>query len=336
MVRMLLAASVIGLLAAVPLPTTKKPDTFRNPLKVNGADPWLQWHDGEYYLTTTTGTDIRMRHAKKIGDLRQAKDTVVWQDSTPGRAAHIWATEFFYLDGENGKRWYGYYTASDDRDDHHRMYVIESEGSSPLGPYHFKGKVLTDPKDEFYAIDGSVISLPNGDHYFVWCGRPSKAGQGIYIQKMKNPWTLEGERQYLEADGFGVEWVREGPVALVRNGRVFLIYSMCPADTPDYRLGMLVASDQANLADAKSWKQHPEVVFARNDEAKVYGPGHNSFFRSPDGKEDWIVYHAKVGTERTYADRTARAQKFTWNADGTPNFGVPISTEVEIPVPSGE
>ena len=85
-----------------------------------------------------------------------------------------------------------------------------------------------------------------------------------------------------------------------------------------------------------AWKQHPQPVFTRNDAAKVYGPGHNSFFRSPDGREYWITYHAKTTTGRSYADRTARAQKFTWDADGSPRFGEPIGTGVLLAPPSGE
>jgi hypothetical protein len=34
--------------------------------------------------------------------------------------------------------------------------------------------------------------------------------------------------------------------------------------------------------------------------------------------------------------RTTRVQKFTWNADGTPNFGVPVSLDTALTVPSGE
>jgi GH43 family beta-xylosidase len=39
-------------------------------------------------------------------------------------------------------------------------------------------------------------------------------------------------------------------------------------------------------------------VFQTSEENGVYAPGHNSFFTSPDGKEDWILYHAntKPGT----------------------------------------
>src|SRR5690606_7750857 len=99
---------------------------------------------------------------------------------------------------------------------------------------------------------------------------------------------------------------------LRRNGRIFLVYSMCGANEPDYRLGMLVADEDADLTDPDSWTQHPEVAFSRNDEAGLYGPGHNFFFKSPDGTQDWIVYHAKTSTQITYADRTARAQPFTW------------------------
>lgn len=309
---------------------------FRNPLKREGADPWLVYHDNWYYLATTTGVDVRVRRAQRLSELKDAPDRVVWKDETPSRSRHIWAPEFHRLDDGDGPRWFLYYTASDNVDANHRLYVAEGTGDDPFGPYTFKAKLLTDPKDEHYAIDGTVLEMPGGGRYFLWCGRPSPAGQGLYIAKMANSWTLEGPRTYLPADGFGCDRIREGPVPLIRNGKVFLIYSACPADTPDYKLGMLVADADSDPLDAASWSQHPAPVFERNDAAGVYGPGHNFFFKSPDGKEDWIIYHAKSGTARTYADRTTRAQRFTWNADGTPDFGRPLPLDAEIPPPSGE
>ena len=41
---------------------------------------------------------------------------------------------------------------------------------------------------------------------------------------------------------------------------------------------------------ADSWTKSPSPVFQGTDE--VFSPGHNTFFKSPDGTEDWIVYHA--------------------------------------------
>nr|MBA3868849.1 AbfB domain-containing protein [Anaerolineae bacterium] len=110
--------------------------------------------------------------------------------------------------------------------------------------------------------------------------------------------------------------------------------SFCATD--DYKLGMLTYNG-GDVLDAKSWDKNPEPVFQRSDDNKVYGPGHNGFFKSPDGKEDWIVYHANDNPgDGCVGKRTTRVQKFTWNTDGTPNFGTPVSTTMDIPNPSGD
>jgi GH43 family beta-xylosidase len=313
---------------------TAQDATFRNPLKRGaGADPWMTCHDGWYYLATTTGGDVRLRRARHLAEMIEATDQVVWQDSDPSRNRDVWAPEFHRLETANGPRWFLYYTASDGQEPHHRMYVAES--SELMGPYSFKAKLLTDPDDRLYAIDGTVLKMASGN-YFIWCGRPSPAGQGLYLSRMENPWTLTGPRMYLPADGFGCQHVREGPAALHHGDRTFLVYSACAADTPDYKLGMLSIDPKADPMNPKSWRQHSDPVFTRDDDAKVYGPGHNSFFQSLDGKEDWIAYHAKTGITRTYADRLARAQRFIWNPDGTPHFGKPLPLDADIREPSGE
>ena len=337
---MLGLCSLLSVASAQSRPTvsTTAASTFRNPLKQDGADPWMTHYNGWYYLTTTTAVDIKMRRARRLSELAKALDQVVWKDDTPTRFRDIWASEFHLLDSGNGLRWYGYYTASDGKngDANHRMYVIESAGTDPMGPYTFKSQLQTDPDNAHYSIDGTVLKLPNGALYFAWCGRPSPTGQGLYLARMTNPWTTTGPRIYLNADGFGCNFVREGPEFLQRDGKVLLIYSMCGASTPDYKLGMLVADANSDLMNPASWKQHPELLFARVDQHGVFGPGHNYFFKSPDGKEDWIVYHAKSSIADTYGDRSTRAQRFTWKADGTPDFGLPLPVTTDIPVPSGE
>jgi GH43 family beta-xylosidase len=35
-------------------------------------------------------------------------------------------------------------------------------------------------------------------------------------------------------------------------------------------------------------------------------------------------------------NRSTRAQKFTWNTDGTPNFGTPVRLGTTLTAPSGE
>ena len=79
-------------------------------------------------------------------------------------------------------------------------------------------------------------------------------------------------------------------------------------------------------------EKNPEPVFKQSPENKVYAPGHNSFFKSPSGKQDWILYHANDAPGLGCSDkRSPRMQPFTWNADGTPHFGEPVkegSTEI--------
>lgn len=329
-----LAAPLQGVVGLAPAPTR----TFQNPLKEDGADPCLFFHDGYYYLSTTTARDVKLRRAKRLGDLKGAPDVQVWKDTDPSRDRDIWAPEFHLLDAKDGTgpRWYLYYTASAGPEPSHRMYVAQSAGTDPMGPYTFKAKIKTDAEDAQYAIDGTVLQKPNGELVFAWCGRPSPHGQGIYISKMTNPWTTVGERTSLETSGFGDVPVREGPEFLMHGDTVYLVYSMCDASTPDYRLGALVAKVGSDLSQSGSWTQYPKLLMARVDQNSVWGTGHNFFFKSPDGKEDWNAYHAKTSTDRTFGDRSTRAQPVRWNADGTPDFGIPVAYGEPVPVPSGE
>ena len=69
------------------------------------------------------------------------------------------------------------------------------------------------------------------------------------------------------------------------------------------------------------WPRDLHPFFRQNPEAGVYATGHNGFFQSPDGK-DWIIYHANSQKNQGCGpQRSPRIQPFTWNPDGTPNFG---------------
>lgn len=309
-------------------PTTP-PGKFQNPLNP-GPDPYLEFYDGNYYLTTTQGDAIRMWKAPTLAGLKTASPVTVWRDDNPARNRGLWAPEFHFITN----RWYLYYTAmsADNNDENHRMHVLESAGTDPLGPYTYKGR-LFNPANDHYAIDGTVFKNPgDGRWYFLWAAHP---GHVLTIARLANPWTLETNAVVIPAVGFGCEEVREGPQVLVHGEKLFLVYSACDTGKPDYMLGMLIAATNADLLNPASWKQYPQPVFTRNDAAGVFGPGHNGFFKSPDSTEDWIVYHAKTSSAYTYRGRTTRAQKFTWRADGTPDFGRPLPLAAVLDEPSG-
>lgn len=115
--------------------------------------------------------------------------------------------------------------------------------------------------------------------------------------------------------------VREAPVFLYGNGRIWITYFACDTGKPHYQpwlVSMPLTSDP--LVPGNS-QQHQGPVFSRADDRGDYERGHHAFFRSPDDTEDRIPYHAKTTSAYTYSDRTTRAQKFTCCADGFPDFG---------------
>lgn len=321
-------------------------ETFTNPLFPSGADPWSIYKDGYYYYTHTTGKDLTIWKTRSLTALKTAKKKTVWKP--PAQTIYskqIWAPELHFIDG----KWYMYFAADDGVNENHRMYVIENASVDPLeGEWIFKGKVA-DPSDK-WAIDGSVFRH-KGQLYMVWSGweGDENGRQDIYISKMKDPLTIEGNRVRLSTPTYDWELhgdlndplnpphvaVNEGPQLLKHDDRLFLIYSASGCWTDYYSLGMLSFTGDSDLLDASKWEKHPELVFTQTPENEVYAPGHNSFFKSPDGTEDWILYHANSASGQGCGkDRSPRAQKFKWKDNGTPDFGVPVKTGIDIPVPS--
>ena len=276
-----------------------------------------------------------MRKASTIADLKRATPKTIWEDLNPVRCCNYWAPEFFLLNGPNGLRWYGYYSGGPSSCcDNQRIHVIESAGLDPMGPYIYKGQLKDSTDDR--TIDASVLQL-NGSLYLLFAGRIG-SDQRIYIAPMQDPWTLSGDRVLLSAPTYGWERenrnVNQGPAALQHNGKTFIVYSASYCGGSGYKLGMLTYTG-ANPLQTSSWNKSPVPVLQGTDE--VFSPGHNTFFKSPDGTEDWIAYHANDSASGSCdMKRTPRIQKFSWNGDGTPDFGSPVSINADLAVPSGE
>ncbi|RLL65951.1 family 43 glycosylhydrolase [Streptomyces sp. Z26] len=330
----LLSAGPAGA-APEPGPPAERPapaaatGTMRNPVN-SGPDPFVTHFQGRYYLATTQGDAVRMWSAESAADLLRAEPRTVWKPTDPSGDRMVWAPEFYRFDG----RWYLYYTASDGVDEHHRLFVAESEGDDPMGPYHHKAKLEPPNHVGEFAIDAAVVRH-GGKLYLAYSGLNAYQHNGLNIAPMSDPWTVSGDATALNAAG-GCPEVREGPAFLERNGRTWMTYSACDTGKPDYQVWMMSLDAAADPLDAGAWRQHQGALFARNDEAGVFGPGHHSFFRSPDGAEDWIVYHAKTTSQNTYTDRTTRIQRIGWNGDGSPALGRPLAVGATLDLPSGD
>ncbi|HET8657119.1 MAG TPA: glycoside hydrolase family 43 protein [Longimicrobiaceae bacterium] len=317
---------------------------FTNPLGP-GQDPWVVREGDTYYFVESRDGGIWVSRSDKLARLKQ-NAVRVWSPPAQGwNRSNVWAPELHHIGG----RWYIYYAAGESGPPyiHQRAGVLESEGDDPQGRYVDRGMLYTGDHadtgaEPVWAIDLTVGEI--GDRlYAVWSGweensSTDKTPQHLYIAPMSDPRTISGDR--VEISSPTESWERgteldleEGPEFLEHGGDTFIIYSTRESWLKEYRLGQLrLASPGANPLSAASWiKSGP--VFTGTDQ--VYGVGHASFVTSPDGTENWIVYHSKVGTTPGW-DRVIRAQPFGWKADGSPDFGTPVPSGVSVDAPSGE
>lgn len=330
--------------------------TFTNPV-ARGADPWVVQKDGYYYMAQSqnpgTGkSSIWVFRSPKLTDLRR-DSVLVWAAPDTGwNRTHVWAPEIRFIDD----RWHIYYAAgrpgpADAPFIHQRSGVLRAIGNDPQGPWEDLGPLDTggDPNvraDDVWAIDLTVHRL-GGQLYAIWSGWENntplaRTPQYLFIARMSSPSTISSSRVLLSSPT--ESWERrenqvegldlmEGPQVLEHGGNVFIIYSTRESWMPAYRLGQLrLRTPGADPMQPASWIKSGPVFAAANG---VHGPGHNGFAKSPDGTEDWLIYHAKVDTLPNW-NRVIRLQRFVWRADGSPDFGEPVASGVPLAAPSGE
>ncbi|WP_218575188.1 family 43 glycosylhydrolase [Limnoglobus roseus] len=330
-------ATAVLLLANTATPAQKATRTFFNVLLPTGADPWVYKHtDGTYYTTVTTGSDITLRRSATLSGLGGGEKRIIWSPPARGPdSQNLWAPELHYLH----RKWYLYFAADDGRNENHRMFVLENDSPDPFqGRFTSKGMICA-PRANRWAIDGTVLNL--GDKlYFIWSGWEGAANdrQNLYIAPLANPYTLGGprveiSRPTLPWETIGSPHVNEGPQVVVKGQTINLVYSAGGSWTDDYCLGLLTAGVGSDPLSPSSWKKQNRPAFRSGGD--VFGPGHASFVTSPDGREDWIVFHAARFPGSGWT-RSVRAQPFTWNSDGTPSFGDPAPPNTPIPLPGGE
>ena len=306
--------------------------SWTNPLVPKRADPHVFLHsDGYYYMTATVPEydRIELRRSTSLGGLSTAQAKAVWRKHTTGEmAAHIWAPEIHFIDGA----WHIYFTAGRSDDVWAiRMYVLKNVSANPLeGEWTELGRIVTNW--DSFSLDATTFAHA-GQRYYVWTQTvPNYAGTSIVLSRMSSPTKLVGAQVVLSSplltwEKQGHE-VNEAPAVLLKNGKVFVTYSASATDQ-NYCMGLLTADATADLLDVKSWKKAAQPVLQSNSQNSQYGPGHNSFTTTPDGRIDILVYHTRsyrdiVGDPLNNPDRATRAQHLPFDTTGMPVFGVPV------------
>lgn len=310
--------------------------TFSNPLLLSGPDPWVTKEGADYYYMHTLGDRLAIWKTRDLTRLADAEQRTIWKPPATGPNSHsIWAPELHRIDG----KWYVYYTAVDiahDDDDHRGIFVLENSSPDPLrGEWRDLGRINT----RYPGLDGTTFSLA-GKRYFIYSAYVGPDSV-LVIARMKDPTMLTGDevilaRPDLTWERRGGRQILEGPEFLAGpKADLFIVYSASACWTDDYALGMLRAPPGSDPLNAASWNKSPTPVLQKSLENGVFGPGHNGFFTSPDGKEHWIIYHANPAAGLGCTQKRApRMQPFQFGTDGVPVFGEPVSSSHPLHKPS--
>ena len=332
-------------------------DLFENPLVVpSSPDPYITYHEGYYYYVKTSVGKICIARSRRLQDIGAAPLIPVWSDSE--NYSEYWAPELHFVDG----CWYVYFAPKSKALNSRRMFVLRStEPANAQAPYEMvgqmgptvyneeTGKWELDPAEDIYALDGTVLDLGERK-YFIYSAHKAKGvtTQQIFINEMADATTLMGSRVKLPAGGTRWEQmcdvgdpICEGPQILRHGGKVFVLYSTDMSNFQWYQICALYADETSDLLDPASWTkiQGPLLNKSLDPNDDSLAPGHACAVKSPDGKEDWLIYHAFDGNPASLSGeqeaRCARMLKIEWDENGMPVMGRPIAYDVLQQSPSG-
>lgn len=306
-----------------------KQASYINPLAEERADPWVykDTDDTYYFIASVPEFDrIILRQSKTINGINNAEEKTIWTKHESGpMSKHIWAPELHKIDG----KWYVYFAASRAEDIWHiSMYALSNDSENPMeGEWKEEGQIKSGWEN--FALDATSFTH-KGKRYHIWAQRSpdDSDNSALWMSEQSSATELTGPTIQLTKPEYDWETVtykvNEGAAVLKRNGKIFITYSASATDH-NYAMGMLWADENADLMDPNSWNKMKEPVFYTNEKVGRYGPGHNSFTVSEDGKTDLMIYHARTykdlkGNPLTDPNRHARVRVIEWDENGFPIF----------------
>jgi arabinan endo-1,5-alpha-L-arabinosidase len=277
------------------------------------ADPFVLRHEGVYYAYGTGhgpepgGWQFPVLRSPDLANWEYAGAALPPLKEKNGEPfTAYWAPEVAERDG----RFYLYFSAATQhKDETHRLRVAVAD--RPEGPFEYMGRVkMSGPLADAFTIDASPFRDPADGRWYLYFATDffdgTFTGTGTAVVPLDNDMcTATGEAQTViraSADWhvyernrplYGKTWPAwhtvEGPFVWPYAGKYYCFYSGGNWQTPLYGVGYGVAdSPMGPFRD--EWNREGPSVLRGTD--TILGPGHNSAVVGPDGKTEFMIYHA--------------------------------------------
>ena len=256
-------------------------NNFNNPM-LNGADPFVLFYDGKYYMYCTTENNDLLVGVKDFGTTTPEGDGIFVYVSDDMKS---WTRHGYALKkGDSmGEKWFWAPEVLEYRGKFYMVYAAEehiaiAKSDHPLGPFKQEHKCWL---REELSIDGSFFVDDDGTVYLYYVRLDGE--NRIFVAKMKD--DLSGiEKEYPDCLISATEpWetvdclVAEGPFVLKHKGLYYLTYSCNHTRCIDYGVGYAVSNNPTG--PFKKFDGNPILI--RN--GRLVGVGHHSFLRTADG-----------------------------------------------------
>ncbi len=310
------------------------PTEFSNPVcPAYLADPFCFLHEGTYYAIGTGAAETGAAHLPdKVIPMVKSRDLQRWEEIGPvlepppeERGGSFWAPEIAYSDG----MFYLYYHASGNG---LGFCIRVATSRNPEGPYLDVGQPMTDVRRNPFAIDSHAFRDTDGQWYLFYAtdfydaDATTFRGTALVVDRLRSMTELAGSPQVVmrahwqwqifQRDrlmgGTVADWYTlEGPSVVKRQDRYYCFYSGGNFQNDTYGVDYLVADHPTGPWTEVGRERGPQIM--RSVPGRVIGPGHNSIVSSPDGRQDYIVYHA---WDAAMTARQMWVDPLLWTADG--------------------
>ena len=353
----------------------KQPRMYTNPLNCSIGDPYILREPGHYYIYGTGGgrgaTAYPTYTSTNLVEWTSVGETYIRNPDDSWCTGMFWAPEVYHVKD----KFYMFYSAqwrNNPTNERENFRIGVAMSDKPTGPFRdIKNEPIFDPG--YPAIDADVLLDSDGRAYLYYsrCCYKHPVESELLTWAKEKGWYTEIEESWI----YGVElkpdfsgtigepalmlrppltmadphdawenrsvmshavnrrWT-EGPCSFKHGNKYYIMYSANSVAGPDYALGYATADRP--LGPFKKATNNP--VVEKNADGSVTTTAHNCVTLSPDGKEMFCAYGARVAAPAGAAAGTGRGRtlildRMEIRPDGTLVVHSPTTTPQ--PYPSG-